>query len=155
MPLRSAGYTQEEDKFLCQVYMEISQDPITGVYQTSDQFWSRVAYAYEAWEKCKLEWTYKKIHSLSNSNYWESNKEIPCMSQTMWKQTSKWCFKWWYCKCFMITVIYILLILYWCLFILNWNAVWASQINVCAWSKIQRRLEIRSCVEYYQEFWKV
>lgn len=28
--------------------MEISQDPITGVYQTSDQFWSRVADAYEA-----------------------------------------------------------------------------------------------------------
>ena len=36
MSIRSSGYTQDEDKLLCQVYMEISQDPIKGVYQSAD-----------------------------------------------------------------------------------------------------------------------
>ncbi|EFH42061.1 predicted protein [Arabidopsis lyrata subsp. lyrata] len=43
----STGYSKEEDKFLCQVYIEISQDPITGVYQSSDRFWDRVAESFE------------------------------------------------------------------------------------------------------------
>lgn len=47
MSIRSQSYSQEEDKLLCQVYMDISQDPIKGVYQSSDQFWSRVMQAYE------------------------------------------------------------------------------------------------------------
>lgn len=47
MPLRTCGYSQEEDKLICQVYMEISQDPIKGIYQSSDRFWSRVIEAYE------------------------------------------------------------------------------------------------------------
>ena len=46
MSIRSSGYTQDEDKLLCQVYIEISQDPIKGVYQSADQFWSRVEEAY-------------------------------------------------------------------------------------------------------------
>ncbi|KAG2309043.1 hypothetical protein Bca52824_028791 [Brassica carinata] len=75
MPLRSAGYTQEEDKFLCQVYMEISQDPITGVYQTSDQFWSRVADAYEAGKNAS--WNER------------TKKSIHCRIQTIEKATKK------------------------------------------------------------------
>lgn len=46
MNIRSFGYFQEEDKLLCQIYMEISQDPIKSVYQSSDKFWSHVAKAY-------------------------------------------------------------------------------------------------------------
>ena len=44
---RSSGYSCEEDKFLCHIYMQISQDPIQGVYQSSDQFWGRVVEAYD------------------------------------------------------------------------------------------------------------
>ena len=47
MPLRTCGYNQEEDRLICQVYMQISQDPITCAYQTSDQFWSRLVETYE------------------------------------------------------------------------------------------------------------
>ncbi|KAG2297948.1 hypothetical protein Bca52824_034420 [Brassica carinata] len=75
MPLRSAGYTHEEDKFLCQVYMEISQDPITGVYQTSDQFWSCVANAYEAGKNAS--WNER------------TKKSIHCRIQTIEKATKK------------------------------------------------------------------
>ncbi|KVH89361.1 hypothetical protein Ccrd_008648, partial [Cynara cardunculus var. scolymus] len=42
----AAEYIKDEDKLLCQVYMQIAQDPIKGVYQTSDQFWSRVEGTY-------------------------------------------------------------------------------------------------------------
>ena len=42
MSIRSSGYKIDEDKFLCQVYMEISQELIKGVYQSADQFWSCV-----------------------------------------------------------------------------------------------------------------
>ncbi|XP_002878780.2 uncharacterized protein LOC9316687 [Arabidopsis lyrata subsp. lyrata] len=44
---RSSGYSDEEDRLLCEVYMQISQDPILGVYQSSDQFWDRVIEAFE------------------------------------------------------------------------------------------------------------
>ncbi|XP_023644142.1 glutathione S-transferase T3 [Capsella rubella] len=44
---RSSGYSKEEDKFLCEVYLKISQDPITGHYQSSDHFWDRVVKAFE------------------------------------------------------------------------------------------------------------
>ena len=64
-------------------------------------------------KRCKLEWMYKEVHPLSNSNYCESNKEIACMHQAMWKQTSKW----WVHQTmtlelfFLVCVIYILLTL--------------------------------------------
>lgn len=48
---RSLGYSPEEDKILCQVYIEISQDPIVGAYQSSDRFWDRVVDAYAKGEK--------------------------------------------------------------------------------------------------------
>ena len=44
---RSSGYSCEDDKFLCHIYMQISQDLIQGVYQSSDQFWGRVVEAYD------------------------------------------------------------------------------------------------------------
>lgn len=46
MSTRTSSYSQEQDKFLTQIYMQISQDPVKGVYQSSNQFWSRVAQAY-------------------------------------------------------------------------------------------------------------
>ena len=42
MSSRASGYSVLEDVLLCEVYIKISQDPITGVNQSGDQFWSRV-----------------------------------------------------------------------------------------------------------------
>ncbi|XP_009619592.1 glutathione S-transferase T3-like [Nicotiana tomentosiformis] len=46
MSIRSVGHSVDEDLLLCQMYLDISQDLITGVYQFRDQFWSRVVDAY-------------------------------------------------------------------------------------------------------------
>ncbi|XP_059311010.1 uncharacterized protein LOC132062454 [Lycium ferocissimum] len=34
MSTRSTGYSTNEDMLLCQVYLDVSQDPITGVHQS-------------------------------------------------------------------------------------------------------------------------
>ena len=57
MSTRCSGYTIAEDVLLCQVYLDISQDPITGRYQSSDRFWTRVKEKYnkirnQQWEYC-------------------------------------------------------------------------------------------------------
>ncbi|KAG8390428.1 hypothetical protein BUALT_Bualt01G0082300 [Buddleja alternifolia] len=39
---RTANCRDDEDVILCQAYMEVSQDPITGISQTSKRFWARV-----------------------------------------------------------------------------------------------------------------
>ena len=44
--LRTASYSIEEDRTLCHVYLSISQDPITGTNQSSNQFWSRIETEY-------------------------------------------------------------------------------------------------------------
>ena len=46
MSIRSSSYNHDEDILLCRVYMEISQDPCVGVYQSSDRFWTRVEECY-------------------------------------------------------------------------------------------------------------
>ncbi|KAG8369723.1 hypothetical protein BUALT_Bualt14G0043500 [Buddleja alternifolia] len=40
---RTANYRDDEDVILCQAYMEVSQDSITGISQTSKRFWARVS----------------------------------------------------------------------------------------------------------------
>ncbi|XBH57987.1 hypothetical protein VPH35_079504 [Triticum aestivum] len=40
--IRTGSYTQDEDKLICQVWMEISQDPRTGAQQKGIVFWTRV-----------------------------------------------------------------------------------------------------------------
>ncbi|XP_075478792.1 uncharacterized protein LOC142519640 [Primulina tabacum] len=40
------NYTVDEDKFLCHIYLDVSQDPIIGISQSRTQFWSRVAENY-------------------------------------------------------------------------------------------------------------
>ncbi|XP_073046175.1 uncharacterized protein [Primulina eburnea] len=40
------NYTVDEDKFLCHIYLDVSQDPIIGIRQLRTQFWSRVAEKY-------------------------------------------------------------------------------------------------------------
>ena len=46
MSVRSSGYTITEDVLLCQVFLDISQDPIIGRNQSRDAFWSRVEDIY-------------------------------------------------------------------------------------------------------------
>ncbi|KAL6493277.1 hypothetical protein OROGR_033036 [Orobanche gracilis] len=48
MSIRSGNYSHDEDKLLCNVYMNISQDPATGRYQSAEEFWSRVVEGYNA-----------------------------------------------------------------------------------------------------------
>lgn len=72
---RSVGYSKEEDKFLCQVYMQISQVPITGVHQTADHFWNRVV---EAFKNGK--------NAIWNER---SKKSIQCRFQTIERATKK------------------------------------------------------------------
>ncbi|CAL9239505.1 unnamed protein product [Arabidopsis halleri] len=72
---RSTGYSKEEDKFLCQVYMDISQNPITGVYQSSDHFWDRVAESFE--NRKNPTWSQR------------SKKSLQCRLQTIQKSTRK------------------------------------------------------------------
>ena len=46
MTSQSSGYTISEDVLLCQVYLDIYQDPIMGRYQSANEFWSRVEPKY-------------------------------------------------------------------------------------------------------------
>ncbi|KAG5580739.1 hypothetical protein H5410_051366, partial [Solanum commersonii] len=39
-------YSLNEDKLLCQIYVDISQDPITDICQSYDQFWVRIEQSY-------------------------------------------------------------------------------------------------------------
>ncbi|KAK4738960.1 hypothetical protein R3W88_002657 [Solanum pinnatisectum] len=62
MTIRAAGYSIKEDIRLCQIYVEISEDPITGVQQTGDHFWGRVE---ESYNNAKEElWGYRNKRSL-------------------------------------------------------------------------------------------
>lgn len=43
---RSLNYSTEEDAAICEIYLDISQNPIIGINQSRDRFWSRVENAY-------------------------------------------------------------------------------------------------------------
>ncbi|KAL1188068.1 hypothetical protein V5N11_000501 [Cardamine amara subsp. amara] len=43
---RSTSYSNEKDIHLCHVYLDVSQNPIIGINQYGDQFWSRVQTEY-------------------------------------------------------------------------------------------------------------
>ncbi|PKU87874.1 hypothetical protein MA16_Dca026422 [Dendrobium catenatum] len=72
MSIRSTAYSHEQDKLLCIMYMEIAQDPITGVYQSSDNFWSCVEQAYnnskiQSWEICSKRSVQSHIHTIEKA----------------------------------------------------------------------------------------
>ena len=46
MACRGIGYSNTEDVILGESFLEITQDPIVGIYQSSDRFWERVGEAY-------------------------------------------------------------------------------------------------------------
>ncbi|XP_073063766.1 uncharacterized protein [Primulina eburnea] len=43
---RGPGFSNEEDKLLVTIYLDISQNPIIGINQSNDSLWSRVAASY-------------------------------------------------------------------------------------------------------------
>ncbi|GFQ03467.1 glutathione s-transferase t3 [Phtheirospermum japonicum] len=45
---RSKNYTIAEDRHLCTVYLDVSQDPIVGINQSKDQFWKLIAEKYNS-----------------------------------------------------------------------------------------------------------
>ncbi|KAG5581793.1 hypothetical protein H5410_052420 [Solanum commersonii] len=59
---RSSGYSLNEDKLLCQIYVDISQDPITGICQSYDQFWIRIEQSYNNLKE--ESWIYRNKKSL-------------------------------------------------------------------------------------------
>ncbi|XP_062104825.1 glutathione S-transferase T3-like [Humulus lupulus] len=52
--IRTASYSIEEDMNLCHVYLDVSQDPVIGRYQSKEKFWSRVEAEYHSYEKFLL-----------------------------------------------------------------------------------------------------
>ncbi|XP_075473396.1 uncharacterized protein LOC142504408 [Primulina tabacum] len=45
---RTTNYAIEEDKLLCHVYLDVSQNPIIGINQSKERFWSRIEEAFNA-----------------------------------------------------------------------------------------------------------
>ncbi|XP_073025159.1 uncharacterized protein [Primulina eburnea] len=45
---RTASYSYQENIPLCHVYLDISQDPIIGINQSRNKFWSRVEQSYKS-----------------------------------------------------------------------------------------------------------
>jgi bisphosphoglycerate-independent phosphoglycerate mutase (AlkP superfamily) len=82
MSTRSSGYTIPEDVLLCQVYLDISQDPITGRYQSSDQFWSRVEQKYNEVRNQQREYRNKRsVQSRMQAIVGEVKKLNGCLKQ--------------------------------------------------------------------------
>ena len=82
MTSRSFGYTIGEDVLLCQVYLDISQDPITGRYQSGNEFWSRVEENYNELRHQHLEYrTKRSLHSRMDIIAAEVKKLNGCLKQ--------------------------------------------------------------------------
>ena len=64
MSIRSSRYTITEDVLLCQVYLDISQNPIMGRYQSLDRFWTRVEEKYN--ETKNQQWEYRNKRSVQS-----------------------------------------------------------------------------------------
>ncbi|KAK3188211.1 hypothetical protein Dsin_027772 [Dipteronia sinensis] len=43
---RTSSYTHAKDTHLCHIYLDVSQNPIIGIYQSKDMFWARVENDY-------------------------------------------------------------------------------------------------------------
>ncbi|KAG8375131.1 hypothetical protein BUALT_Bualt10G0068500 [Buddleja alternifolia] len=52
---RSTNYRVDEDILLCQFFLDISQDPITGINQTKSRLWNRVTQLYNETKDASME----------------------------------------------------------------------------------------------------
>ena len=64
MSSRGTAYLPTEDQLLCQIYIDISQDPITGRNQSGKRFWSRVEETYN--ESKQASWEQRTLRSLQS-----------------------------------------------------------------------------------------
>ncbi|XP_051150179.1 glutathione S-transferase T3-like [Andrographis paniculata] len=64
MSIRGGGYSHDEDVLLCQHYLDISQDPITGRQQSRNQFWNRITDAYN--QTKNPDWEIRSARSVQN-----------------------------------------------------------------------------------------
>jgi hypothetical protein len=71
MSQRTVNYTSQEDKLLCQVWMEISQDPICGAEQKGAYWWKIGKYFYEQ-RNLKSSNLYSDQNDISLENRWSS-----------------------------------------------------------------------------------
>ena len=82
MTSRSSGYTISEDVLLCQVYLDISQDPIMGRYQYANEFWSRVELKYNELRQQHLEYrNMRSVHSRMDTINAEVRRLNGCLKQ--------------------------------------------------------------------------
>ena len=68
----SSGYSVPEDVLLCEVYIEISQDPITGVNQSADHFWSWLCDKFniernDGWEERSKRFVQARIQAIEKA----------------------------------------------------------------------------------------
>ena len=61
---RGIGYTNADDVILCESYLEITQDPIVGRYQSTDRFWERVEEIYH--ERVGNNYEHRSVRSLQS-----------------------------------------------------------------------------------------
>ncbi|KAK6141990.1 hypothetical protein DH2020_019616 [Rehmannia glutinosa] len=73
---RTTNYTFAEDRHLCNVFLDISQDPIVGTNQTREQFWKRIEDKYNSGKP--------------SSNIQDRNqRSLQCRMQTILKDVRK------------------------------------------------------------------
>ena len=56
MSIQNFGYSNGEDIILCQAYLDMSQDPISGRFHNSDRFWARVEEKYNVTKPSNIEY---------------------------------------------------------------------------------------------------
>ncbi|KZV30898.1 hypothetical protein F511_33468 [Dorcoceras hygrometricum] len=79
---RTASYNVEEDRLLCHIYLDISQNPIIGIRQSKDQFWSRIKEGYNLNKPDKLQARNKRSLQCRMGNILHDiSKLTGCVSQ--------------------------------------------------------------------------
>ncbi|XP_057791025.1 uncharacterized protein LOC131008148 [Salvia miltiorrhiza] len=84
---RQPNYTIDEDKHLCLVYLEISQDSKTGIHQRKENFWDHVREVYNE-EKLNPNMYTRSSRSLKTRMQFTRAKEL-MMLDTKYKKVFK------------------------------------------------------------------
>ncbi|KAK3183020.1 hypothetical protein Dsin_030306 [Dipteronia sinensis] len=74
--LRGKAFSIDEDKLLCQVYLEITQDPVIGINQKKDKLWEHINNVFHS-------------RRLSYCTEDRTPKSLSCQMSTIMKAVSK------------------------------------------------------------------
>ena len=89
MACRGVGYSNAEDVILGESFLEITQDPIIGRYQSSDRFWERVGEAYnERLDNNYEQRTVRSLQSRMSSITVEMKRLNACLRQIEYTKPS-------------------------------------------------------------------